>query len=202
MNTKSHLQKIQRQRRFILVFIALFVLIIRFLGEPMFYNPLMGVLGIILVGIMAWGRTFCMGYLAERKKEMVVNWGPFSLCRNPLYLFSVIGGFGIGLLMQSWLLAFLLSYLIFLVFNWVIRFEEQFLLEKFQIEYLDYYEMTPRWLPRFSNFKDGEKAQGGKVLRLQIRTFIEAIIWLAIIYINPFIANIQQTSHPAWFLLP
>lgn len=44
-------------------------------------------LGLILVSVAACGRLWCMLYIAGYKTQKLVTAGPYSLCRNPLYLF-------------------------------------------------------------------------------------------------------------------
>lgn len=36
-------------------------------------------------------------YIGGRKNQMIMQDGPYSMCRHPLYLFSTIGVFGFGL---------------------------------------------------------------------------------------------------------
>ena len=73
--------------------------------------------------------------------------GPYSICRNPLYLFSTIGVLGFGLMLQSLIYAALLTSVIFLIFIWTIRKEEAFLRQKFGESYATYADRTPRIVP-------------------------------------------------------
>ncbi|RED52406.1 methyltransferase family protein [Aestuariispira insulae] len=109
-------------------------------------------LGLICLAIL--GRCWCTLYIAAKKKTALVTIGPYSLCRNPLYVFSLIGTCGLGLLTGSFVLTAFFTLSAFLVFNWVILREERYLAKNFSPEYQDYCFRTGRWLPRLSAWRD------------------------------------------------
>src|SRR5882757_8547660 len=45
--------------------------------------------GVVLIVLCVMGRTWASLYIAGRKGEKLVSDGPYSVCRNPLYLFSI-----------------------------------------------------------------------------------------------------------------
>jgi len=45
-------------------------------------------IGLVLIAIGVIGRVFSTIFLGGHKNETVITYGPFSVCRNPLYLFS------------------------------------------------------------------------------------------------------------------
>ena len=53
--------------------------------------------GVALIGVAILGRTWSSLYIGGRKNSVLVQYGPYSLMRNPLYTFSFIGALGIGL---------------------------------------------------------------------------------------------------------
>jgi len=55
------------------------------------------VLGYALTGVGVIGRVWCLSYIAGHKTADLVTDGPYSLCRNPLYFFSLLGAVGVGL---------------------------------------------------------------------------------------------------------
>jgi protein-S-isoprenylcysteine O-methyltransferase Ste14 len=54
-------------------------------------------IGLALIVVCILGRTWCALYLGGKKKRQLVRHGPYSIVRNPLYLFSAIGAAGVGL---------------------------------------------------------------------------------------------------------
>src|SRR5262245_27011942 len=83
--------------------------------------------GIVLIFACVFGRTWCTLYIGARKKRMLVRLGPYSLCRNPLYAFTVLGAFGVGAQHGSLIMATCVAAATFAVFYRVARREEAFL---------------------------------------------------------------------------
>jgi len=64
-------------------------------------------LGAIMVSIASLGRLWCSVYIAGYKTDHLVTSGPYSMCRNPLYFFSLIGALGVGFASENVLIPFL-----------------------------------------------------------------------------------------------
>jgi len=54
------------------------------------------------------GRVWCIMYIGGQKNTSVVTAGPYSMVRNPLYVFSFIGAIGLVLMTHSMVIAALL----------------------------------------------------------------------------------------------
>jgi len=103
--------------------------------------------GVLLLVLAAGGRAWASIYLAGRKNDVLVTAGPYSLTRNPLYLFSFLGFIGVGLAMGSLVLAAAFA-VVFLLSHWpTILAEERFLEERFGNGYDGYRASVPRFLP-------------------------------------------------------
>jgi protein-S-isoprenylcysteine O-methyltransferase Ste14 len=108
---------------------------------------LLGALGLALLLLAAGGRIWASVYLHGRKRQELVTKCPFSLVRNPLYLFSFLGFIGAGLSFGSLTLAAALG-LTFFIAHWpAIRREEGDLEELFGEEYRAYQARVPRFFP-------------------------------------------------------
>lgn len=113
-------------------------------------------IGHFLVILCVLGRSYCSAYIGGRKNDEIIKQGPFSVVRNPLYLFSFIGLVGIG--MQSGVVTILILLLLVfaLYYRRVVALEEAYLLNKFGSVYKGYLESVPRWLPNWKNWVEPE----------------------------------------------
>jgi protein-S-isoprenylcysteine O-methyltransferase Ste14 len=122
------------------------------------FLPLRSVLtgaGLVLIAVAVLGRVWSTLYIGGRKASEIVTKGPYSICRNPLYAFSLTGAFGAGLLSGSIVIALILLAVAYVVFSLTIRQEEEVLLSHFGAPYADYARRTPGLLPDFRLYDDG-----------------------------------------------
>jgi len=112
-------------------------------------------LGLILLAIA--GRCWCILYLGGHKGAELIDQGPYSISRNPLYLFSMLAVAGIGAQSGSLLLGPILALFVYAVFNNVIAEEERLLSKAFGQGYADYCARVPRFGPRLSGWKSQEQ---------------------------------------------
>ena len=100
--------------------------------------------GFALTVIAALGRLWCSVYLCGRKARSVVDVGPFSTVRNPLYLFSLCGAAGIALASGSVTILVLLLGFFSLIYPVTIAHEERELERRFGDNYLLYKARVPQ----------------------------------------------------------
>jgi protein-S-isoprenylcysteine O-methyltransferase Ste14 len=118
--------------------------------EGYFMDTILASAGLTLLLLAAGGRIWASLYLSGRKNSELVTEGPYSLVRNPLYLFSFIGFLGAGLVFESVILALLMAG-IFAVGHWPTMLkEEEGLREIFGEAYEDYARRVPRFIPRIA----------------------------------------------------
>lgn len=103
-------------------------------------------LGLVAIAACVIGRAWCSLYIGGRKKYEIVSTGPYSISRNPLYVFSFIGAFGIGA-QSSLTVGGVFALACWLVFRIVVSREERFLTDAFGSQYEAYRARTPRFLP-------------------------------------------------------
>lgn len=186
------------------IFAALLVVALLFvqpkIGWGMERNLLM-LLGYVLIIIGAFGRVYCSVFIGGRKNDEVVRSGPFSVVRNPLYVFSFMATAGIG--MQSGMvtltLLLLISFAVYYPF--VVAKEEAFLAHKFGEPYEAYRREVPRWWPNFSLWKEPEASDCmPKFVR---RTMGDAAIFFLPLPCFIAISVLQQKGLlPIWLVLP
>lgn len=119
----------------------------------------LGLSSLCAIMIAIVGRAWCSLYIGGRKKAEIVDLGPYSLSRNPLYVFSFIGAFGIGAQSGSLVLAALFLLIAIGVFALTVRQEEAWLGSAFGAVYAEYRSRTPRFWPRFSGWRDAERLE-------------------------------------------
>lgn len=105
--------------------------------------------GMVLILMGQLLRVSARGYKSEHSLEgqALIQTGPYTLVRNPMYLGILLIGMGVVLTLFKWwviaifLLVFILRYL-FLAFQ-----EEKILFTRFQGVYRDYCRRVPRFIP-------------------------------------------------------
>lgn len=112
--------------------------------------------GAILVAIASLGRMWCSLYIAGYKDDRLVKTGPYSLCRNPLYFFSMIGAVGVGCATETLTFPILLLVIFASYYGFVIRSEEARLREQFGVEFEEYVKTVPSFFPRLTTFVEPE----------------------------------------------
>lgn len=115
--------------------------------------------GLLLTGVAAAGRLWCSLYIAGRKNRVLVTDGPYSVSRNPLYFFSLLGACGAAMATGMVSAPLILAVLFIAGYRPVILAEEVKLAHLFGAGYLAYRNQVPRFLPRWRLFRHGEPPQ-------------------------------------------
>jgi len=156
-------------------------------------------IGVLLAVAGFCGRLWCLSYIAGWKKRVLVTAGPYSLCRHPLYFFSLLGGIGLGLCTQTLSAAVLFALGFAVYYPRAIRGEEAFLSDNFP-DYEEYKKRVPPFVPRWSNFAAGDgivsvcafgreiAAAGGFLLLIGIFAMLDSLHAADLL--------------PTWFLIP
>lgn len=110
--------------------------------------------GLAFIGIAIMGRLWCTLYIGGRKAGEIVSAGPYSVSRNPLYVFSTIGAIGVGAQSGSLFITALFGVLCLFAFSIVAKREERFLTAQFPGAYPEYFKRVPRFFPRLSLYRD------------------------------------------------
>ncbi len=132
-------------------------------------------LGLVLVCIT--GRMWSTLYIGARKNRELITAGPYSVTRNPLYLFSTIGAVGIGLMFGSAAAALGLGLIAYSILSSTANKEAEHLSAVFGQRYETYARETPLFWPRLSLYRDADEiAFDPKALK---RTFTDGLLFLA-----------------------
>ena len=110
-------------------------------------------LGALLVIVSVLGRAWAMLYIGGRKNGVVMQDGPYSVCRHPLYLFSTVAAAGFGALLGSVVLTLGIGALTYAILIRTARREEAFLRAEFPGTYEPSAARVPAILPAPSLFR-------------------------------------------------
>ena len=139
------------------------VLVILYLASFSYPYFIIGI-GLIVIGesIRIYGVRFAGG--ATRTREVgapsLCTSGPYSRCRNPLYLGNMIIYCGVVLMAGGqflWPLLFIVFIFFTLQYSMIISLEEETLVKLFGNEYQLYRESVPKLFPRISPWLGNDK---------------------------------------------
>jgi protein-S-isoprenylcysteine O-methyltransferase Ste14 len=195
MKTISELGKFQQKRRIaigvVMILLIIALLFVRSSSTGRFHEYLEAV-GLSLIVAAIIGRMWCTLYIGGRKGAEIVQSGPYSVSRNPLYVFSAIGAVGIGAQTGSIIIAVGFGVICYLAFMIVIRTEENFLRTSFGEVYDTYFAQVPKFFPDFSLFHD-EKELVVKPERIY-RTFTDGLVFFVAYPFFEFIEYLQYSG--------
>jgi len=117
-------------------------------------DMLFEICGLFLLSVCSFGRLWALMYISGNKKRQLIIDGPYSMVRNPLYVFSLVGALGIGLASENVLVLALIAVFYSFYYPFTILAEEKKLIKKFGQAYLEYMKKTPRFLPKLSLHKE------------------------------------------------
>jgi protein-S-isoprenylcysteine O-methyltransferase Ste14 len=167
-------------------------------SAPLFDNMLFFA-GFLLTVLGFCGRLWCLSYIAGRKKKVLITVGPYSLCRHPLYFFSLVGGLGLGLCTETLSAPLLVTVAFAVYYPHIIRTEEAFLSMNFP-EYEEYRRRVPLFLPKWSSLDDGHATVDPSRLRSEI---FAAGGFLCLVGIFELIEALHHSQVlPTYFLIP
>jgi protein-S-isoprenylcysteine O-methyltransferase Ste14 len=120
--------------------------------EDGFWDTTLEVLSFLVLLVAAMGRVWASAYISGRKNAELVTDGPYSITRNPLYLFSFLGYIGAGLAFEKLTVALAFGITFFLTHWPTICAEEIKLRGKFGERFDQYAKRVPRFVPSVQGF--------------------------------------------------
>ena len=122
-------------------------------GELAFWIEFVGYF-FLLIGLLI--RMWSALYVGGRKSKRLITEGPYSICRNPLYIGTFLLTIGAGLCFENPLMLFASLTLIVPAHLLVVRMEETHLEAIFAEEYRRYAGRVPRYWPRLRSYAAAE----------------------------------------------
>jgi protein-S-isoprenylcysteine O-methyltransferase Ste14 len=113
-------------------------------------------LGTTLVGIATIGRLWCSIYISGYKNDQLITVGPYSISRNPLYFFSLLGTIGLGMVTETLIIPIVAAGGFMLFYPPVTAREEEKLRRVHGESFEVYCRSTPRFWPALSRLSEPE----------------------------------------------
>lgn len=169
-------------------------------GEDHLFGSVLFFVGMLLACLGFFGRIWCLSFIQGRKKKVLIQEGPYSLCRHPLYLFSLIGGVGVGLCTRTLTIPLIFLAAFALYYPLVIRKEEEFLVDNFE-GYAAYKRESNALFPSWSKFAEGETVtMSARSFRQELTEAAGSVAFIGLIAL---LQGLQRASIlPTYFLLP
>ncbi len=146
------------------------------------------------VMIVTWilGRVWCSLYGSGAASNEMAARGPYSIVRNPLHLFTMIGAAGVGAQSGSITVGVIFLAVAMLAIWLLVQNEERALLRSLGQPYADYMQSTPRFIPNLNHWRDSAEVQVRP--RVLMGTFLGGLLLLLFI---PLAEGLQylQTTH-------
>jgi hypothetical protein len=95
-------------------------------------------------------------YISGYKGSELITSGPYSISRNPLYFFSLLGWIGIGIATETFSFGIAFALAFWLLYPHIIKREEEYLRGKFGQAFTEYCGRTPRFFPNPKAFHEPE----------------------------------------------
>ncbi len=153
MATALNKSRIRDSRLIALLCVALFIFTHSLANSSSYKHEALDFIGYLLITTCALGRVYTTAFLGGHKNTELITYGPFSMVRNPLYIFSWLGVLGISLASMRPAIMIIAPLFIGIIYYLLIRREEKFLRGKFGKNYTIYENTTPRVIPDFRLYK-------------------------------------------------
>ncbi|HEY4193631.1 MAG TPA: isoprenylcysteine carboxylmethyltransferase family protein [Mesorhizobium sp.] len=196
----------QSMRRLLLAITVVVMVAALLFGQSIFtpetpVHEAIEMFGILLIFLGIVGRLWSTLYIGGRKSAEVVTGGPYSVTRNPLYVFSSVAAAGVGAQMGSIVAMIGFGVLCAAAFHIVILREEKFLTGAMGESYRAYLTKVPRFFPKLSLYQEGDT--GSFKPRLLLNTLLDGLIFLVAMPVFETIDAAQLSGTlPVLFRLP
>ncbi len=160
-------------------------------GAPLMRIVMQGGLWLFVAAVL--GRFWCLVYISGRSDAVVVNDGPYALCRHPLYFFTILAVIGFGMMVGSILMTAIVTLIVARGYTAKAEREERFLISEFGETYRYYRQNTPRFLPRLPQLPTPQSPLTVSNLTLR-RGLTDVLLLISLIPLAGLLAGVQANG--------
>ncbi len=146
----------------------------------------------LLVAVATVGRLWCGIYVFGRKSKALCQDGPYSICRNPLYIFTFLGALGVATASNRIVLIVCFASIYCFYYFLVVKFEEKRLSQLFGREYGAYCARVHRFLPSFRKYRSRERIEINP--HILSRAMVKGMWFFCLIFALEIIEALNRTS--------
>ncbi|MGQ0565822.1 MAG: methyltransferase family protein [Gemmobacter sp.] len=175
-----------------LIFVALLPMMI--FGRPVLSGThwlfeVLEMIGLLLLIAGVLGRFWSIVYIGGHKNVTVMRDRPYSMCRHPLYFFSMMAVFGFAVLQGSLVLLVVRPLLVYVTLSITAATEEEWLRATYGAAYDRYMAEVPRIIPDPRLFVTADQVTFG-VGHLR-RNLLDALVFLSLIPLTELVRELK-----------
>lgn len=193
--TLPSMARYQAARRMVLgcmILLVCLLLVFSASDQPDLRHEQIEAYGLVLMLVGIAGRLWSILYIDGHKSKSVVQTGPYSITRNPLYFFSSVAALGVGAQTGSLVVALACCVICVISFHVVALREERYLAAVLGAPYSDYIKRVPRFFPNPLIYRD----QPTVTFRPKIlnKTLLDGLVFFGAIPFFEFIEMAQESQ--------
>jgi protein-S-isoprenylcysteine O-methyltransferase Ste14 len=178
-----------RNLLFIFLYLALFIpspdiFTPAHFGDQYYLWPIIIGLIVTVSGQAIRGATIGLAYIIRGGKdkkvyaEELVTQGIFNHCRNPLYVGNILMLLGVGILSNSLIYVGILIPLFLFIYQAIVLAEENFLRNKFGLQFDAYCRRVNRWIPNLTGISRTFEGMHFNASRWILKEYNTQFVWL------------------------
>ncbi len=110
-------------------------------------------IGVGLITICVLGRAWCIFRMGDSTNVEMVEDGPYSVVRHPMYVFAIIGAFGMGAQAGGVTAALVSGFVTWTILSMLSEPDDENMVEIFGARYFHYMMRVPAFIPNFSLYR-------------------------------------------------
>ena len=156
--------------------------------------------GVGLIAIAVLGRAWCMLSSGNNRRVEMAEDGPYSVVRHPMYVFAIVGAFGIGAQAGAITAALAAGLVTWTILAMMSEMDDENMVELFGARYFNYMMRVPAFTPDFSLYRRSSLTFGPR--QLAAIAMDAAIFFVAIPVVEMFDRLHDNGALPTLIWLP